>query len=148
MITAVPLFLLAAGMALQPPSGNSTGAAPGEAEARHSPPRPSVGPVATPVRMRSGYISNSDYPREALRAGAEGTASVRLNINRRGGVTGCAVVRSAGHEALDVVTCAIATQRFRFTPARDPAGRAVEGTYIQTINWRLPSATPPAAKPD
>lgn len=148
MNTVMPLFLLAWGVSFQPPATVPVAPEPGNAAERRSPPPPSIGPVATPPRLRSGYISNADYPRDALRAGAEGTASVRLDISRRGRVTNCTIVRSSEHAALDAVTCAIATERFRFTPARNPAGQAVDGTYIQSISWRLPAATPPVPKPD
>ncbi|WP_119037562.1 energy transducer TonB [Hephaestia caeni] len=79
------------------------------------------------VRARhvSGTIANTDYPKQARKAGHGGTVVVTLAIDADGSVSGCTVARSSGVAVLDQTTCRLARARFRYTPARDAAGRAV-----------------------
>ncbi len=89
----------------------------------------------TPVRLRSGSISNADYP--AAAAGASGTTRVSLVIDTNGRVAHCSVAQSSGNSVLDGISCPLVAQRYRFTPAtRD--GQAVTGNYQQSIRWTPP----------
>ena len=95
-------------------------------------------PQAVPLPARDqGLISVADYPREALRKGWQGAVHVDLKVGANGRVRACAVSRSSGHKILDNATCRILIARARFKPARDSAGRPVEGHYQTHINWRL-----------
>ncbi len=80
----------------------------------------------------------SDYPRAAMRAGAEGTVRVRYVVGTDGRVSGCRVTRSSGHPELDATTCRLIEQRFRYRPARDASGRPVPETVSRTFDWLLP----------
>jgi TonB family protein len=105
------------------------------------PPPPTVPPGAyggTPPRLRSGSISNLDYPSGAIRAGEQGSTRIRLDIAAYGGVTNCTIAQSSGSELLDITTCAIARERFKFEPARNGRGERVAGTYSQSVRWVLP----------
>ncbi|MCM8731734.1 energy transducer TonB [Hephaestia sp. GCM10023244] len=79
------------------------------------------------VRARhvSGTITNKDYPKSARKAGHGGIVTVTLTIAADGRVSDCLVARSSGVASLDETTCRLARMRFRYTPARDAAGRAV-----------------------
>ena len=101
-----------------------------------SPPPPPATPQLPP-RLTAGTITSDDYPAAALRAEAEGTTSVRLNVGANGRVEGCTVMASAGNAALDSATCSLITRRFRFRPAtRD--GQPVASTVTQRVTWRIP----------
>ena len=93
---------------------------------------------AAPATSPGTWLSDADYPAEAIRNGWHGTAAFRLTIDNAGRVAHCALTVSSGHAALDDATCRLLTARARFTPARDPSGQAATDTYNGRITWRLP----------
>jgi protein TonB len=93
---------------------------------------------ASPPVQRGGYVTQDDYPRAALRAGAAGTTAVHLTISAQGRVSECQVTRSAGFDALDKASCDLMLKRARFSPALDKDGKPVEGGYDTHVSWRLP----------
>lgn len=107
------------------------------------PPPPSWSAARGPV-IRSGSISNDDYPAAAIRLGEEGMVTVRMTVGVGGRVTGCTIVASSGSSILDSTTCSLLTRRFRFAPARDYRGRPAVGYVTQRVVWRLPEDVVPA----
>jgi protein TonB len=88
-------------------------------------------------------FSTDDYPPEAQAKGWEGAVVVDLIIRADGRPRSCHIVRSSGHQVLDVATCEIMIKRARFTPARDSNGRAVEDTFrTPPIKWLLADPAP------
>lgn len=94
---------------------------------------------ARPAQLRSGSITDDDYPPAALRAEAQGTTTARFTIGTDGRVTSCTVTGSSGNSALDNTTCNLIQRRFRFRPAQDTNGNPVSETKTQRIVWRLPN---------
>ncbi|MDT7934029.1 MAG: TonB family protein [Sphingomonadaceae bacterium] len=82
-----------------------------------------------------GRIRNSDFPRDALRAGEEGRLTTRYTVGVDGRVTECAVVRSSGSAVLDATTCRLIRERFRFRAARDAEGRPRPDTILEDHEW-------------
>jgi TonB family protein len=126
---------------VEQPTG-TMGAAP--AYVPPSPPRndnPAPEPVAAagyqPARFVSGSISNADYPASAIRDEAQGVTIVRIEIGTTGMVSGCSVIGSSGHAALDSTACSLIRRRFRFAPATEN-GKPVIGTTTRRITWSLP----------
>lgn len=111
--------------------------ATGTAAAHDPPARP-----AGAARHRPGMISNRDYPASALRDRAEGASVVDILVGPDGRVTGCTVIESAGHSALDFVTCSLVQRRFRFVPAVDSTGHPTSDRRTHSFAWRLPAETP------
>lgn len=95
------------------------------------------GGVATPARRIAGALNDRDYPREAEDAGLTGTVGISFRVRTDGRVDRCAVVRSSGHALLDGLTCRLFTDRFRFRPATDAAGAAVESTLQTSFTWGI-----------
>jgi len=93
------------------------------------------GDGGTPSRQIGGRITDNDYPRSAGNAGAGGTVSVEYTVTPEGRVTDCAVTRSSGFAELDATTCRLITQRYRFKPARDAAGRKVPDYWASDHHW-------------
>ena len=93
----------------------------------------------TPLHARGflGYFSDGDYPDDALRAGHQGAATVRLNITPEGTVAECTTLVSSGHRSLDTRTCLIFTRRARFRPALNATGAPTSAPLILTIYWRI-----------
>jgi protein TonB len=111
--------------------------APPTPPAVQAPPPPPPSAPPTPARLRSGSVSNADYPSSAIRSGASGTTRITLSVDASGRATGCTVSGSSGNSSLDSTACSLAQRRFRFTPAtRD--GQNVAGSYSQSIRWVLP----------
>jgi len=93
--------------------------------------------VAQRAELRSGSISNDDYPSAAQRAGDEGATTVRYTIGTDGRVSSCSVVNSSGSSTLDSTTCSLLQRRFRFRPAEDQNGNRIAETRTQTVRWEL-----------
>ena len=97
-------------------------------------------PPAEDARARANlasYVSDGDYPAEAMRLNQQGTVGFELDISPEGLVTHCHVVSSSGSELLDLTTCQIMLLRARFDPARDEAGNPVPDRTFARITWRL-----------
>jgi len=91
-----------------------------------------------PRALFSGLFSIRDYPAAALRAREAGRVEFFVVVGADGRVKRCLVTATSGSRALDDTTCAILRARARYRPARDPAGRPVEGVDSGHVDWRLP----------
>ena len=91
----------------------------------------------------AGRITGRDYPVGPLRAHIGGTVTIRYVITDRGRVTQCRVVRSSGNGELDATTCRLVTERFRFRPARDGAGRRIADELTEDHSWVVEDNEPP-----
>lgn len=81
--------------------------------------------IGSSAELIKGRIQNSDYPRRASRARAEGTVIARYTVGTDGRPQGCSVIRTSGNAELDATTCRLIEKRFRYRPARDAQGRPV-----------------------
>lgn len=115
--------------------------------AQAAPPTPPMPPEGSgPVqraRLIQASITIDDYPASAAQAGAEGIVLTRFVVDRSGQPTNCVIAQSSGNAALDEVSCRIVTERFRYEPARNAAGRRIEDSRAQRFVWQLPEPTPP-----
>jgi protein TonB len=91
----------------------------------------------TPPEHRSGWIKDSDFPRDVVAAGVGGTVSVEYTVTTRGRATGCTVTRSSGNVELDRTTCRLIEERFRYDPSRDARGKPVESTIVENHSWAV-----------
>jgi protein TonB len=89
-----------------------------------------------PLNMES-WLKDKDYPKEARRAGAHGTSSFRLEIDRKGRVTACTITGSSGTPILDETTCSVLLRRARFSPAEDRDGNPIAAHYSNRFRWSL-----------
>ena len=90
-----------------------------------------------PPRLLNGRLKNSDYPRAAADAGAEGTVSVRYTVAANGRAGNCRVTRSSGNDELDRTTCHLIVERFRFAPSRDANGNPVDADIVEEHSWSV-----------
>lgn len=88
-----------------------------------------------PLRQIAGRITGNDYPRRPFEAGIGGTLFVRYIVGVRGRVTDCTVTRSSGNAELDQATCRLITERFRFKPRRNAAGKPVPAVIVEDHSW-------------
>jgi len=109
-------------------------------------PAPPAAPAVTaapprqppPTEWPFRRFSPDDYPESALEDRAQGFVAYRLEIGPDGRVSNCSILQSSGSAALDRGTCRILSDRARFAPARDGAGRYVPDHRDGWVTWRLP----------
>lgn len=107
-----------------------------------APPAPPV-PVVSQAAQAKGdphsWITNDDYPPEAVRLEQQGTSGIAWTINEQGRVENCHVVSSSGSQVLDDTACRLMTRRGRYSPAKDAAGNPIKQTQALRFKWVLPS---------
>ena len=91
--------------------------------------------LVTPPQRIEGELTNADYRRARAPDGAAGTVRVSFRVRTDGRVDGCRVIGSSGFAAFDEATCRLIERRFRFRPARDESGRAVDSTIRTDYTW-------------
>jgi protein TonB len=94
-----------------------------------------------PAKARANlasYITDDDYPQDAIRNEQQGTTGVRLDVGPDGRVTNCTITSSSGSSSLDNTACRVLRSRARFTPATDSSGSRTTDTVSTRITWRLP----------
>ncbi|XJJ65778.1 TonB family protein [Novosphingobium sp. BL-8A] len=93
------------------------------------------GLASKPVKIAGDINSARDYPRQSrdLRLGHDVTIVLRVGIDGR--VKSCRIVQPSPDADADRITCRLATERFRFQPARDGAGNPVEADYGWRQRW-------------
>ncbi len=93
---------------------------------------------ARPLSAPGRWVSDADYPTNALRRGEQGLTGFEVTVGPDGRVRDCTITRSSGSAELDAATCAKVTQRARFDPASDESGAVVAGRYTNAIRWQIP----------
>lgn len=119
-----------------------------------APPGPAVVPKPEPQVMHvepkrieparakanlASYVSDEDYPSNAVRNEEQGTTRFRLAVGPDGKVKDCTVTSSSGSSALDATTCKLMRQRAKFTPATGSDGKPTSDTVASAIRWVLPT---------
>jgi TonB family protein len=85
------------------------------------------------------FFTVNDYPDQALRQNAQGTAGVRFWVDKQGRPRDCNAVQSSGSKILDNRTCAVIVKRGRFDPARTASGEPIESIGFLRIRWVIPN---------
>ena len=93
---------------------------------------------ATPSGNPGRWVTNNDYPRADFFNKNEGTTIFLLAVGADGALTDCRVIGSSGFATLDAQTCILLRARATFHPAKDEAGKAVAGFYVNRVLWRVP----------
>ncbi len=88
------------------------------------------------AQLRYAVAPPPVYPRDAARAGWEGTVVLRILVDVDGRPLDVIVDRSSGHRALDREAVRHVQQRWRFQPAMHD-GRAVQAWGLVPIDFRL-----------
>lgn len=100
---------------------------------------PTVSRAASAKGNPADWISNDDYPSDALSAEASGTSSIRWDIGTTGRVENCTVTKSSGNSSLDRAACSALTRRGRYTPAQDQSGQPIRVSgQTRNVRWVLP----------
>jgi periplasmic protein TonB len=89
----------------------------------------------TPARLISN-IPSSQYRRLASTGIPSGLVGVTIRVEADGSIANCRVARSSGDSSIDGLVCQLTVRYVRFSPARDPQGRAVAQDITYFPNWR------------
>lgn len=105
-------------------------------------PRPTL-PLVTPRAARplgqpGNWVTEADYPTQAIRLGHAGVVGFALAVSAGGRATGCEITRSSGFADLDALTCSLLLRRGRFAPASDEQGLPAPGRYASAVRWQIP----------
>jgi len=92
---------------------------------------------ARATRAPDTWITNDDYPADALRARESGVVGVRLSIGGDGNLTECKVVTSSKSSALDTQTCALIRKHARYKPAQMADGTNVPSVSFLRFRWQM-----------
>ncbi|HEY0312812.1 MAG TPA: energy transducer TonB [Allosphingosinicella sp.] len=106
------------------------------------PPPPPPAVRIEPARAKANlgtYVSDADYPSDAIRREEQGATRFKLAVGPDGRVSSCTVTASSGSAALDMATCRLMKSRARFAPARDTSGNPTTDMVSSSILWRLPN---------
>ncbi|WP_414900746.1 energy transducer TonB [Sphingomonas flavalba] len=99
-----------------------------------------VAAVATRAVGAPGYfITNADYPKEAVAAGEQGTGIMLWQIGIDGRAHDCRMIQTTGSPSLDATSCVTMVERGRWaTPALDRDGKPVPSWARRVMRWMLP----------
>lgn len=102
----------------------------------------SLARVATPAEAMSpeNWITQDDYPNEAIAKGQIGTTTMAWTIGVDGKVTDCHIVVASGTPALDNAACGAILRRSKYVPARDAAGNPVADMQSRRVVWLMGQA--------
>jgi len=84
------------------------------------------------------WISNDNYPSEALRNREQGVVEVQLDISEKGRIENCQVVTSSGSRSLDEASCKMVARGPAYLPAKDELGKKIRAVVRRRIAWTLP----------
>lgn len=90
------------------------------------------------VKLSGDINSTRDYPPDPEGRRLGSSVIVVLTVLTDGRAGGCRVVRPSADPLADAATCRLAMQRFRFRPATDAAGKAVQSSFGWKQSWFKP----------
>jgi len=96
------------------------------------------GDTLTRPRQIKGRLHFSDLPPDLRESKAGGELKLQYRIGVDGRVSDCRILVSSGRPSLDVTTCRLITERFRFKPSRNSRGDPVPAIMVETHGWYWP----------
>jgi len=93
------------------------------------------GVAAKAVKIAGSINSARDYPRESRDRRIGSDVVIALTVGTDGKVEDCRIVRASPDPEADRITCRLASERFRFRPATDRAGRPVRSIFGWRQRW-------------
>ena len=82
------------------------------------------------------WFRPGDYPPALNQSAVGAIVVVRLVVGADGRVTNCAVAKAGGDKAFEDLTCRLATERARFTPAVGASGQPIASVWARRIKWQ------------
>jgi hypothetical protein len=95
-----------------------------------------------PGALIAGSISSDDYPESSIRREEQGSVIANLIVGKDGLVKSCVPVGLPQFPTLEMTTCTLIHQRFRFNPARNAKNKPIVSSKAIRITWKLPKDIP------
>jgi outer membrane biosynthesis protein TonB len=91
----------------------------------------------TPPRLTNpgSWLAKREPPPGVLKRGERVLTWFAVGISPEGQPTGCKTEQSSGYPVLDDYACNLFKENGRFAPARDQAGKPVEGVSDRYLTW-------------
>ncbi|TFI57304.1 TonB family protein [Sphingomonas parva] len=109
------------------------------AAAAATPPQPADGAAVQPPALLDGRVVPEDWPAGPWFDRREGAVTLGFTVDPDGRPRDVRVTASSGVAELDERSREIVVERFRFAPARDRRGRAVDARVEHRIDWSVAS---------
>ena len=90
---------------------------------------------AMPAGNPAKWLGSNDFPQHALEQGMNGYLRFRLDVDPEGKVAGCRILYRTNPDEFADTSCKLLSQRGRFQPALDAAGKRVKSYYVNTVKW-------------
>lgn len=90
---------------------------------------------AQSLKPLAAYVSDDDYPAQAIMEGASGITSFVLLVDEAGALKDCMVEETSGIATLDAMSCIALTNRAKFKPALNSEGQPVRAMLKSRIRW-------------
>jgi TonB family protein len=84
------------------------------------------------------WAGPSDYPESEWKAGAEGTVTLRVEVDAQGRITRCTVVRATAPGSLQALACTLLSARGKFRHALSATGKPVASEVRMSVWFELP----------
>ncbi len=130
-------FLIALGWGADP---GRTGAPSGEpplVEAEPAPNRTLIATPPKPITPFDAWIDPKGYAPDAFKRDGVYSIAFRLDVRTDGGVAACTVTSSTGDTGIDDTTCAMLSERVRFSPAIDRDGKPMAASFAGAFSWTV-----------
>lgn len=92
---------------------------------------------ATPKGNPGDWVSPKDYPASQRIRGQEGVIQFRLIVDDKGAVDSCHIQQSTRPAEFDEAVCRIMTERARFDPALDAAGKPIKSYWRSSFRFQM-----------
>jgi len=86
-------------------------------------------------KLAGDINSAKDYPKKSRDLRIGHSVTILLSVGTDGRVTNCAITAPSPDPEADRITCALASERFRFRPATNASGEPVAGKYAWRQRW-------------
>ncbi|HEX4694866.1 energy transducer TonB [Sphingomonas sp.] len=94
----------------------------------------------TPPKRTGGRIKGSDLPEDLaslMQDGVDRVVGVNYAVEADGRVDDCRITRSSGIRELDIRTCELIEQKFRYRPALDEDRQPVKSYVVENQSWNF-----------
>lgn len=91
-----------------------------------------------PEKPLASYVSDEDYPTQAMFGAEDGTTAFVLLVDEKGALKDCMVEKTSGVATLDMMSCNVFANRAKFIPALDKNGTPVRSATTSRIHWAMP----------
>lgn len=95
--------------------------------------------AAMPDGSVGPWITDGDYPQQAIAARQRGIVNFRLSVDETGKPTACHIQQSTSAKDFDAAVCASLMRRAKVRPALDENGKPIASFYRSNVVFDMPT---------